>query len=109
MTEFDPQRGIDYPIIDGRPSSMDTGRAVFADAARDTDPALAGRIEATANWRKDYMPGVRDLVVSGLQVGGGTVAMCNDAMASLYERFRFTRDAQVTDIAEAFAANTEPA
>lgn len=109
MTEFDPQRGIDFPIIKGHPSSMDTGRAVFADAARNTDPGLAERIEATANWRKDYMPGARDLVVSGLEVGGGTVAMCRDAMASLYERFRFTRDAQVTDIAEAFAANTEPA
>ena len=31
--------------------------------------------------------------------------MCRDGLASLYERFRFTRDGQVTDIAEAFATH----
>ena len=56
MPEFDPQRGIDFPITKGQQSSMGTGRAVFADAARATDAELAERIEGTENWRKGFRP-----------------------------------------------------
>lgn len=109
MTEFDPQRGIDFPVVDGHQSSMATGRAVFADAARATDPELAARTEATTNWRKDYMAPVHDLVVSGMRAPGGTVQMCRDGLASLHERFTFTRDGRAMDLVEAFATLTEPA
>ncbi len=108
MTEFDPQRGIDFPFADGVQSSMATGRAVFADAARATDPELAARTEATANWRKDYMAPVHDLVVSGLRAPGGTVRMSRDGLASLHDRFTFTRDGQPMGLTEAFATLTEP-
>ena len=107
MAEFDPQRGIDFPVIDGQLSSMRTGRSVFADAARATDPRLATRIEATGNWRKGYMGPVRDLVVSGMGSDDGTVTMCRDGLASLHRQFTFTRDARATDLAEAFATFTE--
>jgi hypothetical protein len=109
MTEFDPQRGIDFPVVDGRQSSMGTGRAVFADAARATDPELAARTEATGTWRKDYMGPAHDLVVAGMRAPGGTVQMCRDGLASLYERFTFTRDGRAMSLAEAFATLTEPA
>ncbi len=108
MPEFDPQRGIDFPITNGQQSSMRTGRAVFADAARATDPDLAARIAGTENWRKDYMPPARDLVESGLTASGGTVRMSRDGLASLYERFAFTRDGVATDVATALAEHTEP-
>jgi hypothetical protein len=109
VTEFDPQRGLDFPIIDGRQSSQATGKAVFADAARGTDPALASRTEAAEVWRKEYLPHVRDLVSSGLRAPGGSVQMSRDGLASLYDRFQFTRDGQVTGVGEAFATYTEPA
>lgn len=108
MPEFDPQSGIDFPTINGRQSSMDTGRAVFADAARATDAELSQRIEDTENWRKGYMAPARDLVVSGLRAGGGSVAMSRDGLDSLHRQFTFTRDGQATDIAEAFASHTDP-
>ena len=41
MPEFDPQRGIDFPIARGQQSSMGTGRTVFADAARGVKSATA--------------------------------------------------------------------
>lgn len=108
MTEFDPQRGLDFPIIEGRQSSMATGRAVFADAARATDPELAGQIEACATWRKEYLAPARDLVASGLRASGGSVRMSRDGLASLHERFEFTRDGQVMSVADAMARYTEP-
>jgi hypothetical protein len=108
MTEFDPQRGIDFPVVDGRQSSMVTGRSVFADAARGTDPELARRTEAAANWRKDYLAPVRDLVVSGLRAPGGSVQMSRDGLTSLHRQFRFTRDGRATSLAEAFGTYTEP-
>ncbi|MGB8021790.1 MAG: hypothetical protein WCF04_11230 [Candidatus Nanopelagicales bacterium] len=107
MIDFDPQRGIDFPVLDGRQSSMATGRAVFAEAARATDPALAARIEATADWRKDYMGPARDLVVSGLQAQDGSVAMSRDGLASMHRMFTFTRDGASGTLAQAFATLTE--
>jgi hypothetical protein len=108
MTGFDPQRGIDFPFVDGHQSSMGTGRSVFVDAASRTDPVLAERTAATQNWRKEYMRPVRDLVVSGLRAPGGSVQMSRDGLASLHERFTFTRDGRQMGLAEAFATFTEP-
>ena len=109
MPEFDPQRGLDFPIINGEQSSQATGKAIFADAARATDPALAERTEALRSWRKEYLDPARDLVVSGLKAPRGTVQMSRDGLESLRERFEFTRDGEVLSVAEAFAAYTEPA
>ncbi len=108
MPELDPQRGIDFPSVDGRVSSLATGRQVFSDAAAGTDSALAERILATSNWRKDYMAPTRDLVVSGMRAPDGTVAMCRDGLASLHEHFTWTRDGQEFTLREAFATSTEP-
>jgi hypothetical protein len=109
MTDFDPQRGIDFPVVDGLQSSMATGRTVFADAARATDPELAARTEAATNWRKQYLGPVHDLVVSGLRADGGSVQMSRDGLDSLYRRFTVTRDGRQMGLAEAFATLTEPA
>ena len=109
MAEFDPQRGIDFPVVAGEQSSTRTGRTVFADAARDTDPALAQRIESVANWRKGYLGPGRDLVVSGLTAPGGSVQISRDGLASLYRKFTFTRNGRAMDLPEAFDTLTEPA
>jgi hypothetical protein len=107
--EFDPQRGIDFPVDAGRQSSMATGQAVFVDAARATDPALAAQIEAVGTWRKGYLAPARDLVESGLRASGGSVQMSRDGLASLYQRFTFTRDGRQMSVPEAFASLDEPA
>lgn len=108
MAEPAEPAGIDFPVIDGRVSSTRTGRDVFSDAAAVTDPALSQRISATANWRKEYLRPTRDLVVSGMQAPGGTLAMCRDGLASLYRQFTLTESGDTTDIPTGFAAHTAP-
>jgi hypothetical protein len=51
---------VEFPVgpAGGR-SSLATGRAVFAAAAR--DPQLAARIERTDDWRSDYVAPLREL------------------------------------------------
>ncbi len=109
MPEPDPQRGIDFPQVDGRVSSMAAGRQVFSDAAAGADAELAERIRTTSNWRKDYLAPARDLVISGMQATGGTVAMSRAGLASLHEHFTWKRDGQEHPLADAFAAASGPA
>ncbi|MGV1003310.1 MAG: hypothetical protein ACOYEV_00795 [Candidatus Nanopelagicales bacterium] len=107
MTDFDPQAGLDFPVFDGRRSSLATGREVFVDAARPVNPALAEEIAGTAKWRGSYLSPTRDLVAAGLAVAGGTEAMSRAGLASLHRQFRFTRDGRVSTIADAFAEYRE--
>lgn len=108
MIEFDPQRGIDFPVVEGQMSSMATGRAIFADAARAASPELASRIDAVKNWRKDYMAPARDLVVAGMGTPGGTEGISQAGLDSLYRQFQFTRDGGTGTVGEAFAQYTRP-
>lgn len=108
MTDFDPQRGIDFPVHDGRRSSTATGREVFADAARPVDADLARRTSAVPNWRKGYLAPVRDLVVSGLRVQDGSVQISRAGLESLYRQFRFTRDGSSGGLSAAFEQYTDP-
>ena len=44
--------GIVFPADEaGKRSSLLVNRAIWADAVRGVDPALAERIESSANWR----------------------------------------------------------
>ena len=48
--------GVAFPEGgDGRRSTTATGRAIFADSVRNVDPAIAARIEHTADWRGGYI------------------------------------------------------
>ncbi len=108
VTAFDPQRGIDFPVLGGQRSSLRTGRSVFADSARPADPPLATRIERTANWRRDYKGPVHDLVVAGLRAPDGALTMSRAGLDSLHGQFTFTRDGRTRGLAEAFADLVEP-
>ena len=57
--------GVAFPEGgDGRRSTSATGRAVFADSVRNVDPAIAARIEHTADWRGGYIGPLRDIVTA---------------------------------------------
>ncbi len=108
MTDFDPQAGLDFPVFDGRRSSMATGREVFVDCARPVNAGLAEEIAETKDWHGRYLRPARDLVSAGMAVPGGTETMSRAGLASLNRQFRFTRNARVTTVAQAFADYTDP-
>ena len=57
--------GVAFPEGgDGRRSTSATGRAIFADSVRNVDPAIAARIEHTADWRGGYIGPLRDIVTA---------------------------------------------
>src|SRR5688500_531725 len=91
---------------DGRRSTAATGRAVWADAVREVDPALAGRIEAAQDWRKDYVSAVVDHTAAATRTAAGSVTVARAGLASLGERMRFERDGAATTVAEALRDGT---
>lgn len=108
VTDFDPQAGLDFPVFDGRRSPLATGREVFVDCARPVDAALAEEIAEIADWRGKYLSPARALVEAGMSFPGGTEQMCRAGLASLYRQFRFTRDARVSTVPQAFADYMQP-
>ena len=73
MTEFDPQRGLDFPIVDGKQSSMSTGTAGLRRRGPDHGCDACVPHRGLEDSRKEYLKPARDLVVSGLRAKGGSV------------------------------------
>jgi len=97
--------GVVFPTgEDGRRSTTATGRAVWADAVRGVDPALAARIERAGDWRTAYVPHVVDVTAAGTRSPEAAVAVARDGLASLRERMRFERDGASVPVPEAVAA-----
>jgi hypothetical protein len=101
-------QGVAFPLIDGNRSTTATGRAVFADAARAVDPALAGEIEAERDWRRAYLGYARRLLETRLRAGAATTAVASVGLTSLHERFVFLRDGESRPLLEAIATYREP-
>lgn len=96
--------GAHFPDIDGARSSSRLGRAVFADAAREVDPALAQRIEEEPDWRGAYPHHVRGLVAAELRGGREAAARVPRAgLASLHQRFVHVTDGEDEPLADALA------
>jgi len=89
---------------DGQRRSTGTGRAIVADAARAVDPALAGQIEATSDWRKGYLRPLRTLVLDAAQDPDKAYAVAEAGLTSAHTRFRFVREAEETSITDAMVA-----
>lgn len=105
MSQSPSSSGVVFPTgEDGRRSTTATGRAVWADAVRDVDPALAARIEQARDWRTAYVPHVVDVTAAGTHSPQTAVAVARAGLASLRERMRFERDGGSTSVPEAVAA-----
>jgi hypothetical protein len=97
--------GVVFPTgEDGRRSTTATGRAVWADAVRDVEPALAARIEQAGDWRTAYVPHVVDVTAAGTRSPETAVAVARAGLASLRSRMGFKRDGGSTSVVEAVAA-----
>lgn len=94
--------GVLFPAgDDGRRSTAATGRAVWADAVRGLDGALAGRIEAARDWRKDYVGGVVEHTAAATRSPDASVQVARAGLASLGDRMRFERGSAVTSVTQA--------
>ena len=94
--------GVLFPVgSDGRRSTAATGRAVWAEAVRPVDPALAARIEAARDWRKEYVSAVVEHTAAATRTSDGCVAVARAGLAALGERLRFERAGESVSVAEA--------
>jgi hypothetical protein len=84
--------GVAFPEGgDGRRSTSATGRAIFADSVRNVDPAIAARIEHTADWRGGYIGPLRDIVTAAARRADDALTVSRDGLESAHRRFVFAR------------------
>ncbi|MGH2685914.1 MAG: hypothetical protein ACRDJP_10665, partial [Actinomycetota bacterium] len=96
-------QGTDLREIDGRRSSQETGKRVFAEAARGADAELAREIEASADWRKRYLGPVRRLVEAGTRSPEDAVAIAGAGIGELHRHVEFSREGTTTTFTDALA------
>lgn len=96
--------GVAFPEGgDGHRSTTATGRAVFADSVRTADPALAARIEHTADWRHGYLRPLRDIVQVAATRSEAALTIARDGVASARRRFEFVRNGARSTLDDAMA------
>jgi hypothetical protein len=99
--------GVQFREFDGRRSSQQVGKRVFADAARNVDASLAESIERESDWRKNYYRYVRSLVELGARSSKDALRIASDGLASLHDNLSFVRDGQEMPIDAAYEAHRE--
>jgi hypothetical protein len=102
---MDQTGGVRLREIDGRRSSQDAGRSVFAAAAEGADRALAEEISAEAKWRKRYLGPLRRLIESGVRSRAAAVGIARAGLEKLHERVEFGRDRDAMPLSEAVRSN----
>lgn len=94
--------GVLFPAgPDGRRSTASTGRAVWADAVRGVDDAVAARVGDAKDWRKDYVPAVVAHTAAATRTAEGCVRVARQGLASLADRMVFERAGRSSTVAEA--------
>lgn len=86
---------------DGRRGSAAPGRAVWAAAARDVDPALASRIEQTADWRVGYLDGVVAHTAVAARSAQASLAIARAGLAAVREQLEFVRNGAAVPLEQA--------
>ncbi len=100
----DRAEGVLFPRGgDGRRSTAETARGVWADAVRDLDGPLAERIEAAGDWRRQYVGAVVAHTAAATRTPTGAVAVARAGLASLGRRMRFERDGSSGTVAAALS------
>lgn len=106
---LEQEQGVVFPTdADGRRSTTATGRAIWADAVRGVDPALAARLEAQGDWRTGYLRAVVDVTAAGTRSPETSLETARAGLASVAQRLRFTRDGSVASLAEALRDGAGP-
>ncbi len=101
------EEGIQFAAKDGRRSSQSAGKAIFADAARAVDPALADKIEKTKDWRKGYIEPIGRVVVAGAQSSKGALRIAADGLDAVRRNMTLMRDGTELALRDAFSSLNE--
>jgi hypothetical protein len=101
--------GVVFPRAgDGHRSTLETGRAVFADALRVASPTAAAAAEHESDWRRRYIVHARRLT----EVAFASASVAQDiavaGLNSARERLRFVRDGSETSLDVAMSAPRAP-
>ncbi len=83
--------GVRFREIDGRRSTQEAGKAIFAAAALAADAQLAEQIAGEGAWRKRYLSPVRRLVEAGVRSKEAALGIARSGLAELHERMEFAR------------------
>ena len=94
--------GVQFPAEDGQRSSQKTARSILATAARSVDAEAAERFEQTQDWRKNYLPVVRELVEMGARSNKNAERIAVDGLDALRARFVFERNGDSYPLTELF-------
>lgn len=102
------EQGVLFPAgADGRRSTATTGRAMWADAVRGVDDALAQRIETSSSWRTDYVDAVVAHTAAATRSADAAVQVARQGLASLADRMRFERDGATGPVGQALQDGKE--
>ena len=75
--------GIQFPAgSDGTRPTTPTVKAIVAEAVRNSDPALAGRVEADTSWRQGYVGAMRELTVRTAADDDAATTIARDGLAA---------------------------
>ncbi len=92
----DDDEGVVFPVgRDGRRSTSDTGRAIFADALRAANPVAAAATERERDWRARYLVHARRLVEEGAASPAAANAIALAGLRSAQRRLQFARGDEV--------------
>lgn len=93
---------------DGRRGTLETGRAVFADALRVASPAAATATEQERDWRRRYIVHARRLTEAAFDSAAAAQDIAVAGLNSVRERLRFVRGGSETSLEAAMAAPRAP-
>ncbi len=97
--------GIQFPSTpDGRRSTTDTARAVFAAALDATGAGASRELHAERRWRERYPHYVRQLVERSLESPENAIAIAGAGLDATRQAFQFWRDGQPLTLDTAMAS-----
>jgi hypothetical protein len=95
------QEGVQLAASEGKRSSQQVGKQVFADAVSSIDEGLARRILAVSDWRKKYMGPIRDVVAAGAISTKNALTVASDGLDSMQRHLVFLRDGEEVPLGRA--------
>lgn len=88
----------------GRASTMRIGQEVFAAAAAGASDDLADEILRIRNWRDEYIPPLRELVVRSIESSRVALAVSSGGIDEAHRQVEFVRDGAARPLASSVAA-----
>ena len=101
--------GVRFPLIDGRRSTQQTSRDIFAGAARVCDADLASAISAERSWRTAYPTHLRNLTARAAVSPATGAAIARAGLERVHDAFEFGVGGTTRSMGDAMASPSGPA